>query len=241
MKISYLLTCSNETDTLRKLLELLGTAVKNSEADECVVLIDTDTTGNELTKGILAEFSIPMAREIVETKQCKIFEHSLNKNYGAHKNFGIEQCTGDYILQLDGDELPSDYLIGDNLRAIIKANPTIEAFAVPRINDFRGVTPLHATQWGWRLSESPRYKRPVVNWPDYQFRIFKRDYPRISFLRRLHEKIEGYANYVTLPADEEFALYHDKTIEAQLNTNMRYNKWFTAEENHGHNVFDQQK
>lgn len=84
-----------------------------------------------------------------------------------------------------------------------------------------------------------KYRAPLINAPDYQFRIFKRDFPRISFLRRLHEKIEGYNSYVRLPAEEDYALYHDKTIEKQIETNIKYNEAFTQEENQGHNVFDQ--
>lgn len=82
-----------------------------------------------------------------------------------------------------------------------------------------------------------KYKAPVVNWCDYQTRIYKNDPARIKWDRRLHEKIEGFETMATLPSDEEFALYHDKTIETQLKTNKRYNEWFTEEENQGHNVF----
>jgi hypothetical protein len=83
-----------------------------------------------------------------------------------------------------------------------------------------------------------KYKAVLVNAPDYQSRIYKRDPSRIKWDRRLHEKIEGFDTIATLPADEEFALYHDKTIETQLKTNKRYNEWFTQEENRGHNVFE---
>ena len=130
--------------------------------------------------------------------------------------------------------MPPESLLGENLHALLDSNPSVEAYAVPRINDFKGVTEEHAKQWGWKLDHSPTYSRPRVNWPDYQWRIFKRDYPRISFLRRLHEKIEGYSTFVYLPAEENYALYHDKTIEKQIETNLKYNKIFTEEENRGH-------
>jgi glycosyltransferase involved in cell wall biosynthesis len=174
----------------------------------------------------------------IPTDRGILASHDLNNDYGAHKNFGIEKCSGDFIFQIDGDEMPPDSLIGENLHAIIESNPVIEAYAVPRINDFRGVTPEHAKQWGWRLDTSPTYNRPRVMWPDYQWRIFKKDFPRISFTRRLHEKIEGYKKYTIFPDDEEYALYHDKTIETQLATNIRYNKLFTESENRGHSVFN---
>ena len=83
-----------------------------------------------------------------------------------------------------------------------------------------------------------KYKAVLVNMPDYQGRIYKREPERIRWDRRLHEKLEGHNAFVTLPPDTDLALYHDKTIETQLKTNIRYNEWFSAEENRGHNVFD---
>ena len=78
-----------------------------------------------------------------------------------------------------------------------------------------------------------KYKVPVVNFPDPQYRIFKRDYPRISYKRRLHEKIEGYKSFSLLPQEEEWCLLHLKTIDKQIETNLRYNKQFTDAENRG--------
>jgi glycosyltransferase involved in cell wall biosynthesis len=227
MKISYLVTCHNEINSLRNLFEKLNNYT--CESDEIIVL--DDFSDNIETKEILDSYK----------NRFQIVPHALNNNYGAHKNFGIEMCKGDFIFQMDGDELPPDTLLGENIHEIIYSNPEVEAYAVPRINDFIGVNNTHAKQWGWRLSLSPTYNRPIVNWPDYQFRIFKREYPRISFLRRLHEKIEGYMSYVCLPMDETYALYHDKTIETQVATNLRYNVAFTEEENQGHNVFGDKK
>lgn len=235
MKVSYLITCSNEADTLERLLDRVFTSVDFDDVhnDEILLLIDSKhPMGDDVPKGtsdILWRYSG------YEGVRWRV--HPLDNNYGAHKNFGIENCLGDFIFQIDGDELPPESLLSDNLHAILEGNPDTEAFAIPRINDFRGVTPTHAVQWGWRLTQSPTYKRPVINWPDYQFRIFKKDFPRISFTRRLHEKIEGYSSYVCLPPEEEYALYHDKTIETQVQTNLRYNTAFTQEENKGHGVF----
>jgi hypothetical protein len=79
------------------------------------------------------------------------------------------------------------------------------------------------------------YSRPIANFPDFQFRLFKNT-PNIRFKNKLHEKIEGYKEYSFLPAEEEWALYHDKTIETQIATNLRYNSQFTKEENMGHTI-----
>jgi glycosyltransferase involved in cell wall biosynthesis len=230
MKVSYLVTVSNEGHSVVHLFnKILETGLP---VDELVILEDPHNQINGTGLAIVHAFE-----KLPPIIPIKRLQHKLDKNYGAHKNYGIENCSGDFIFQIDGDEMPPDALLGENLHALLESNPTIESYAVPRINDFKGVTQAHAAQWGWKLTESPTYKRPVVNFPDYQFRIFKRDYPRISFLRRLHEKIEGYASYVALPATEEYALYHDKTIETQIQTNLRYNEWFTQAENKGHSVF----
>lgn len=232
MRISYLVTCSNETDTLKRLIERIYVHLGN---DELIILQD-ETTWDSKRKKYLSDITElkPSGSDIL---QIPILIHPLNNNYGAHKNFGIEKCNGDYIFQLDGDELSPHSILGENLHAILESNPTTEAYAVPRINDFRGVNEDHARKWGWRLSISPTYNRPIVNYPDYQFRIFRKDYPRISFNRRLHEKIEGYSSFVCLPPEEDYAIYHDKTIDKQVETNLRYNEKFTQLENQGHGVF----
>lgn len=221
LKISYLVTVKNETRTLKNLLTKLVT--QRYDEDEIVIL--DDFSDNDTTKKILEVFS--------KEKNVHIHQHSLNKNYGLHKNYGITLCHGDWIFQCDADELPSDTLIF-NLREIILTNTNIELIYVPRINDFIGVTKDEAAIWGWKLNMSPTYKRDIVNWPDFQGRIFKKDYPRIHFERKLHEKIEGHNGFAELPKDEDLALYHDKTIQTQHETNVRYNKEFSREENMGY-------
>jgi hypothetical protein len=52
----------------------------------------------------------------------------------------------------------------------------------------------------------------------------------------LHEKVEGAKTYVHLPAVYELSLHHNKTIEKQIQTNVKYNKMFTEEENKGFKV-----
>jgi glycosyltransferase involved in cell wall biosynthesis len=224
MKLSYLITTKNETDTLLRLLQKLHTATIDTENE--VVILDDYSDNNE-TINILNDYK--------NKPNFKLYHDGLNNNYGRHKNVGIEKCSGNWIFQLDGDEYPSDLIVGDNLISIIESN-NVEAIALPRINDFKGVQSDHAQAWGWTLTISKTYKSPIINWPDYQFRVFFKDYPRISYLRRLHEKIEGYGNYALLPADEDYAIYHDKNIEKQIRTNLKYNEVFTKEENMGHRI-----
>ena len=225
ISLSYLITVHDEDSTLKNLLERILSLIESS--DEIIIL--DDFSDNSKTKQILLEYS--------EKPNVRVCQHALDKNYGAHKNYGNELCKGNWIFQIDADELPSETLLL-NIKDIISINEETELFLVPRINDFKGVTHEHARHWGWVLTScSTCSNRPIVNWPDYQGRIYKNDSTRIKWDRRLHEKIEGYKKYTSLPSDYDFALYHDKTIETQLKTNKRYNEWFTADENRGHAAF----
>jgi len=228
MKISYLITCHNEVKTLDNLLSKLDHHINVN--DEIIIIADDPTSE---TTQILSNWT---------AGQTKIFvyEHKLENDYGTHKNWGNKHCTGDFVFQIDADELPTENVVGDNLKTIIEANPSVELIYVPRINDFKGVNEEYANQWGWKLTDSQKngiaQGRPIINWCDYQGRIYKNIPDRIKWDRKLHEKIEGHKEYSFLPAEEDYALYHDKTIEKQIETNLRYNKTFTEDENRGHKI-----
>lgn len=222
--ISYLITCSTETDTLDDLLKRLYPVL--IDGDEGVILVDEETRNAE-TDCVIDQYS----------DRFQVHYHALDRNYGEHKNAGIKLCNNPWIMQLDGDELPSENIVGENLREIIEAN-NVELIFVPRVNDYLGVTEEDAKVWGWRLSRSPMCdNRLIVQWPDYQGRIHKRLPDRIKWDRRLHEKIVGHTSYAKLPAEEEYALHHRKSMTRQREVNFLYNKLFSQEENKGHGVF----
>ena len=52
---------------------------------------------------ILVLGSNPETLEIIQKYKEKInfYQHKLDKNYGAHKNYGIELCKGKWIFQFD--------------------------------------------------------------------------------------------------------------------------------------------
>lgn len=164
MKISYLVTCHNETSSLEKCLVNL---ITYKEDEDEIVILD-DFSDNPETQKILENIST----KYWEKKfNIKIIQHALDRNYGAHKNFGNEQCNGNWICQIDGDEIPNPILIV-NIKTIIDSNPEVELFYVPRINDFIGVTEEHAKMWGWRLSpcEDIIHEKIIdTNSDEYQF------------------------------------------------------------------------
>lgn len=227
--ISYLVTVHNEGKPIENLLNRLGSHIRGT-FDEVVIIDDFST--DETTINAINKFANDHDKSYV-----RVYQHSLNNDYGSHKNYGNSMCKNEWIFQIDGDELPHTELLL-NIKDIIRENSNIELFFVPRVNDFIGVTPEHAAKWGWRLTPCVEYNnRPIVNWPDFQGRIYKNDPKRIRWDRRLHEKIEGHVTFAPLPADVSFSLYHDKTIETQVKTNERYNEKFSDSENRGHSVF----
>jgi hypothetical protein len=60
-----------------------------------------------------------------------------------------------------------------------------------------------------------------VNWPDYQWRIYKNS-PDIKWINKVHERLEGFKTYTALPSDSSFALFHPKTIDKQERQNNYY-------------------
>ena len=100
---------------------------------------------------------------------------------------------------------------------IIEGNPTVDVYRVPRINTVEGLTQEHIQKWRWRVDDKGR-----VNFPDYQWRIYKND-PKIKWKNKVHEVLEGYDRYSELPPNETLCLIHDKTIEKQEKQNNYYN------------------
>lgn len=68
---------------------------------------------------------------------------------------------------------------------------------------------------------SVKYHQPVINFPDYQTRIY-RNTPHIEWMGKVHEKITGYDTFTALPAEEQFCIYHPKEIERQEKQNEFY-------------------
>lgn len=214
MFLSYLVTTHNETDCLDTLLSKLTSTKKTNHE---IVLLD-DYSDNPTTISIIEKY-----KSSINFQQKK-----LQNDYGAHKNYGISLCKGEWIFQIDADELPTDVLL-ENIDVLLQSNANNETLWLPRLNYFVGVTQKDIEMWGWN------YHDGMINFPDFQSRLFK-NLPHIRYERRLHEKVEGYKSYAFIPPQKDIALIHNKTIEKQRETNMKYNKNFSLNENKGYAV-----
>ena len=208
MKISYAIPVCNEHIELEKLLSFLVKHI--DENDEIVVQCDKGNTTPEVYK-VLDSFKAPVGLK----DPLKIIEFSLNGHFSNFKNNLKEHCTGDWIFQIDADELPHESLI-TNLKELLKLNPTTEMFLVPRVNTVEGLTQEHINKWRWNVNE-----KGWVNWPDYQTRIIQNG-PKIKWQNKVHEQIIGISTQGALPMEEEWCLYHPKTIGRQEAQNRLY-------------------
>ena len=93
-------------------------------------------------------------------------------------------CQGDYIFNLDADEMPHANLI-TNIKAILDSNTNVDLIWVPRVNTVTDMTSQIAMQWGWALNDS------------------------------------------FLPEEEEWSLYHHKSLQRQTNQNLFYHEVLT--------------
>ena len=204
MKISYAITVCNEIDEITKLLNFL--LKHRRKEDEIVVLFDKGN-GTPEVWSLISE----LKGETNITYKAETFKH----HFADWKNLLTELCTGDYIFQIDADEIPHEILV-EQLPVILKENPENEVYLVPRVNTVNGLLREDIERWGWRVDG-----KNWVNWPDYQWRIWKNK-PEIKWKNKVHEVLQGFKTYAHLPSLPELALYHPKTIERQEKQNAYY-------------------
>jgi hypothetical protein len=203
MKISYAITVCNELEEIKCLISFLHQH-KRPE-DEICVLLDKPKASPEL----LYQLSVYSSEGFIILTESEFKGH-----FADWKNQLMDLCSGDYIFQIDADEIPNSNLI-ENLPVILENN--VDVILVPRVNTVQGITQQHIQHWGWKQND-----KGWIQWPDFQWRIYKND-PEIKWKNKLHEVLDGFKTYSNLPEMEEYALYHPKTIEKQEKQNNFYN------------------
>jgi hypothetical protein len=205
MKISYAITVCNELEEISRLLNFLH-QYKRSE-DEICVLLDKPKASQEL----LDELYYWSSKDIIILK-----ESTFQGHFADWKNELTAMCSGDYIFQIDADELPNEELL--EVLPSVLTNSESDVILTPRINIVEGITPQHLQIWGWKQND-----KGWVQFPDYQWRIFKNT-SDIKWKNKLHEVLDGYKTYAYLPEFEEYSLYHYKHILRQESQNNFYSK-----------------
>ena len=203
MKISYAITVCNEFTQIQKLIPYLLDNIRPD--DEIVVLYDSKN-GDEKVEEYLR------AKSVNPTYSWHSGE--FDGHFADWKNKLTDLCNGDYIFQIDADEIPNKELI-DNLPQILEMN-SVDVILVPRVNLVDGLTDEYIKKWNWNVDDKGR-----VNWPDPQWRVYKKS-ESIRWINKVHEKLEGYDTISNLPWVEELSLFHHKDIDKQIKQNDYY-------------------
>ena len=203
MKVSYAITVCNELEEIQKLLNFLQVRIR--EEDEIVIQYDVESVTNEVMEYLTL---------MEKMHKYKVIGFPLNKDFASFKNNLKQNCTKDYIFQIDADEIPHEALV-EYLPELLETN-NVDIIFVPRVNTVEGLTQEHIQKWKWNVNE-----KGWVNWPDYQARIY-RITDTISWGNKVHETLTGYDTFSNFPAQEEWSLYHPKEIKRQEKQNQFY-------------------
>jgi len=207
MKFSFAITVCNELNELQTLVTNI--LEHKQEQDEIIILFDTDN-GTKYVEDYLRALT-------VASKGIAWQPASLNNDFASFKNNFLKYCTGNYIVQIDADELPSKEFWA-YLPAMFESNRGLaESFYISRRNTVDGLTPEHIQKWGWNVQKIDN--KELINFPDWQHRIFKNT-GEIKWKNKVHEVLEGQKSLSYIPA--ELFLWHHKTIERQEKQNAYY-------------------
>lgn len=202
--ISYAVTVCKEFVEIQKLISFL---LDNKRAEDEIVVLYDSTNGDEEVENYLRSKSV--------NGEFAWHSGEFANHFADWKNKLTSLCNGDFIFQIDADEIPHKNLIL-NLPAVIESNPTNEFYWVPRVNTVEGLTQEDIHRWRWRVDE-----KGWVNFPDYQPRIYKNK-EEIKWKNKVHEQLDGYKTYAALPDQEIWSLYHPKDIDRQRKQNAFY-------------------
>ena len=204
MKISYAITVCNEFKEIQKLIPYL---LENKRPDDEIVVLYDSKNGDEKIEEYLRAKSV--------NPSYSWHSGEFDGHFADWKNKLTDLCNGDYIFQIDADEIPNKELI-DNLPQILEMN-SVDVILVPRVNLVDGLTDEYIKKWNWNVDDKGR-----VNWPDPQWRVYKKS-ESIRWINKVHEKLEGYDTISNLPWVEELSLFHHKDIDKQIKQNDYYN------------------
>ncbi len=180
-KVSVVLAVYNEEDNLRQCLE----SVKDLAWE--IVVVDGGST--DRTYEVARDFGA----RIVETDNPQVFH--------INKNKAIDEARGDWILQLDADEIVTEELKKE-IKEATGQKTDFNGFWIPRRNFFLG-----------------RFLKKGGQYPDYTLRLYKKGKGRLP-AKDVHEQavVEGKVGYLTA----DLLHLRDKTFANYLEGFNRY-------------------
>ena len=205
MKLSYAIPVKDELLEIQRLLPFL---IENKDKEDEIVVLYDSKNGSIGVESYLRKMN-------VETSKFLWYPYEFDGHFANMKNHLTSLCSGDWVVQLDADEMIGDQFI-PWVKGSIRANPEVHAFYVPRINTVEGLTDEHIQKWGWKVNE-----KGWVNFPDLQQRIYVNN-GVVKWKNKVHEVLEGNDFFGIFPNHEEICILHHKDIKRQERQNNYY-------------------
>ena len=180
-KISVALAVYNEEDNLRSCLE--------SVKDLAWEIVIADGGSKDKTVQIAKEFGA----KVIHTKNLQ--------NFHINKNMAIDAAGGDWILQLDADEVATKELVEEIIK-VTQSDSDLAGYWIPRRNFFLGKF----------LTKGGQY-------PDYTLRLYKKGKGRLP-AEDVHEQavVQGKVGYLK----NDLLHIRDKTFSIYIERFNRY-------------------
>jgi hypothetical protein len=140
MKISYAITVCNEFIEIQNLIPFL--LEHKRKDDEIVVLYDSTNGDPEIEEYLRAKSVNP---------SFAWYSGEFKNHFADWKNYLTSLCKGNWIFQIDADEMPNELLI-TNLHKILIENPNNDVYLVPRVNTVEGLTDEYIKKWNWTVN-----------------------------------------------------------------------------------------
>lgn len=176
-KLSVVLAVYNEENNLADCLE----SVKGLAWE--IVIVDGGSKDKTL--------------EIAKKYGAKTTQTNNPPNFHINKNIAIDAASGDWILQLDADEVVTEQLT-DEIKRIINSESNFKGYWIPRKNFFLG-----------------RFLTKGGQYPDYTLRLYKIGFGRLP-AKSVHEqaKVSGKVgflkNHLLHLRDKKFSKYIER-------------------------------
>ena len=135
MKISYAITVCNEFIEIQRLIYFL---LQNKRHEDQIVVLYDEANGDPEVEAFLRSHSI--------NGEFTWHAAKFEGHFADWKNKLTSLCNGDYVFQIDADEIPNEFLI-KNLHLLLEENPEIDVLLAPRENYVTGITQEHINNW----------------------------------------------------------------------------------------------
>jgi len=182
MNLSVVLATYNEEDNIKKCLSSI-----NDIADE-IIVVDGESTDS--------------TRDIAKKLGAKVFVEKNRPIFHINKQIALDKASGEWVLQLDADEVVDEILKKDIVRVISDRNSTTSGYYLKRKNLFLG-------KW---LKKGGQYPDPVI-------RLIRRGAAKFP-QKSVHEQISVNGEVSTLNGH---LLHHTApTLRRYLENSNRY-------------------